>query len=828
GYVDGEFEISSTGELIIDGGEFIVENSSTSANNIYGTLSMTDGLFQIDHGLHIKSSANTYISGGMIRVGGFRANAAGTFEPTGGTLEIQTNNSGYGLIDCSAGNYLYNLNINPTGIFGGGGYLYNDLLITHNLDIPVGGLWFDGYSATVNGNTTISGGLRMVDATDVLNAGNDATDLIMWEAGSSLEFNEKGRINIFGNCTLENGVNDSISADQTIAFVGTGDQSLNNYDDATFGTVELAKPSGQLIIPASSEVTCQSYDWTSGTLTADGGSFTAQDLADIKINGTTNLYGGLIDFTQDASSAIFLCGEFNITGGTFNIRGGNSYFYWTNSDELVFNMSDGMMDIIDMSLIILNNESLTMNVTGGHIRTNSFFDNDNPGFQCNGGLFEMTGHGVNVECYEGYFNALKINGGNIFLLSDLVLHGDLMIDAGWFIDHAQEITCLGDLEINSFGNLELNSGSTIKLGNNSSFNVKWNGGFGTYGDEGDMNLITAEGAGDHYHFTVENGGFINPRYTVFERMSANGLFLDEDVYVGVQCFNNCIFREGQEGGALLTINSDESFIMDGAEFQSSAKGSNYNITKTNDDGHVTLTNYSGNFAGSAHENDPYNRIDWFTPELTVAPSVRNVTASSGTTTFNVSSNIDWTVSETTAWFSVNPMSGSNDLSITVTYDENLLLTPRSGTVTLSGDDVPDVVVTVNQAGATPELAVTPANRDVSAAAGTTTFGITSNTSWTVSESVSWFTVAPMSGSYNGTLTVNYNENTSITGRVGSITISAADVPDVIVTVSQAGADPELSVDPANRDVTAIAGSTTFDVNSNTGWTVSESVGWLSV
>ncbi len=84
-----------------------------------------------------------------------------------------------------------------------------------------------------------------------------------------------------------------------------------------------------------------------------------------------------------------------------------------------------------------------------------------------------------------------------------------------------------------------------------------------------------------------------------------------------------------------------------------------------------------------------------------------------------------------------------------------------------------------------DLAVNPFNRDVSASAGTTTFNVASNTSWTVSENIAWLSVNPVNGSGNDTLTVNYDENTSGSIRVGEITVTAdGSSPVVVVTLTQ--------------------------------------------
>jgi hypothetical protein len=56
------------------------------------------------------------------------------------------------------------------------------------------------------------------------------------------------------------------------------------------------------------------------------------------------------------------------------------------------------------------------------------------------------------------------------------------------------------------------------------------------------------------------------------------------------------------------------------------------------------------------------------------------------------------VSENAAWFSVSPASGSNNGTVTVTYQENTSTQPRSATITISGNGASNQTVTVTQEG----------------------------------------------------------------------------------------------------------------------------------
>lgn len=130
-----------------------------------------------------------------------------------------------------------------------------------------------------------------------------------------------------------------------------------------------------------------------------------------------------------------------------------------------------------------------------------------------------------------------------------------------------------------------------------------------------------------------------------------------------------------------------------------------------------------------------------------------------------------------------------------------------------------------QAGST--LSVSPSNQNVPETAGNTTFSVISNSNWTALSNQTWCTVTP-SGSGNGTITATYSANPGTTNRVAGITVSVSGLPSQTVTVTQAGAEPTLSVNPPNQDVSAEAGSTNFTVTSNSAWSAQSNALWCSV
>ena len=102
----------------------------------------------------------------------------------------------------------------------------------------------------------------------------------------------------------------------------------------------------------------------------------------------------------------------------------------------------------------------------------------------------------------------------------------------------------------------------------------------------------------------------------------------------------------------------------------------------------------------------------------------------------------------------------------------------------------------------PYLNISDETKSVSSAAGSFTFDITSNTDWTVSSTDDTnFSVAPTSGSDNGTVTVTYTENTSSDSRAATITVRyGSESKDLAVTQSGASAPGEEVTDVLTADL----------------------------
>lgn len=215
-----------------------------------------------------------------------------------------------------------------------------------------------------------------------------------------------------------------------------------------------------------------------------------------------------------------------------------------------------------------------------------------------------------------------------------------------------------------------------------------------------------------------------------------------------------------------------------------------------------------------------------TPTLLVSPANQNVSSVAGTTVFSVTSNSDWTANSNQTWCTITP-SGSGNGNISADYSENTSGVQRLASITIEVPGLTPVVVTVTQGIPAATLTVSPSNQNVTSEAGTTSFSVSSNSSWIAESNQNWCSVTP-SGSATGTITANYEENTSLSPRIASITVTVAGLTPVVVTVTQDAAAPFLMATPPNQDVNYVAGSTNFNISSNLAWTALSNQGWCTV
>jgi hypothetical protein len=184
------------------------------------------------------------------------------------------------------------------------------------------------------------------------------------------------------------------------------------------------------------------------------------------------------------------------------------------------------------------------------------------------------------------------------------------------------------------------------------------------------------------------------------------------------------------------------------------------------------------------------QVTFTTSFLTVTPTSNNVAKESGSKEFTITSNIDWQVTSDQTWCTLSATGGKGNGSITATFTENKEVPQRTATITFTGTGVASQTAIITQTGTEPPvLTITPENQNVTNKAGTTTFTITSNVTWTASSDQTWCTITNTSGVGNGNLTINYEANTTNSQRIANLSITGLGLAAKTVTVTQQSALP---------------------------------------
>ena len=603
----GKPALYPTSHLAIGTGSFTYHDFSIPRNLLlYGTLTIISGTFHaVNNSLTVMPGSVNNISGGEIICTGINAVEPGTFQPAGGTVQIDQNYAGANYsLNVSSGNWFRNLIVNmdyPLSVI-----LYNDLLVKGFLKIQSG--IFDvsesNLTVTIEGN---------------------------WinEVGPA-HFNER------------NG---------EVIFAGSGLQFCVYTEE--FNTIVLNKPGNVLRINNSgTTLTTDHYEWISGGIEVLNGTFTALDLIN---NGIFGSYlcqtGGVINLTN-LDGYVDLNGAITITGGEMNVYGGTITSYWPYAANASITMSSsGILDFKDRGIHLFDSPSysLSYDLAGGIIKTVGNLTCSRTDFNPAGGTFFMTGSidtGIQLAPPNNLYNLtidktalrgveeretvistetslrerdpeiadlsnLMFNNRSnmVYLSNNLNVTGSINIDNGIFNSNGHDLLCLSSVNVNNNSTLKVLEGSTLSFGNDNFLNVNNTGRLEVIGSYGNMSTIS--GVTGYYFFNVQSGGTIAAEYAIFENMRPEGLNIMNGSIVDLDYpLNNSIFRNGISGGTLLTLNNSQDLTIENAYFPTNTWSGANNVKKTADQGLVNFHDSTGEFQGAAYENDPYDRIFW--------------------------------------------------------------------------------------------------------------------------------------------------------------------------------------------------------------------------
>ena len=89
--------------------------------------------------------------------------------------------------------------------------------------------------------------------------------------------------------------------------------------------------------------------------------------------------------------------------------------------------------------------------------------------------------------------------------------------------------------------------------------------------------------------------------------------------------------------------------------------------------------------------------NWPNPNIIVNPNTFNFPFSGGTQTSILTAKMDWTVEANQSWISITPSNGNTNETLSITTQPNTGTVPRSGKITITGNDGTFKTITVSQA-----------------------------------------------------------------------------------------------------------------------------------
>ena len=191
-------------------------------------------------------------------------------------------------------------------------------------------------------------------------------------------------------------------------------------------------------------------------------------------------------------------------------------------------------------------------------------------------------------------------------------------------------------------------------------------------------------------------------------------------------------------------------------------------------------------------------------KLEVSPtSPSTVKGEGGTLSFQLSSNLNWSVSSSESWITLNTNEGNGNSSVTATISANGSSSTRSATLTFSGKEgnASPVKITVSQeAGG---ISVSPTTPQLLSEKGSTvTLTVTATGKWSLSGCPDWLHTSATDGVGNTSivLTALSANDMSDEDRQATLTFTSNGMTATAVVSQKAGCPPGLRVETSNMTI----------------------------
>lgn len=686
--VHGRFSMASTGAIHINGGSFVADapnHPDKGWEYIDGNITMSSGLFEITYNsINLGSISTTAISGGTMRTGGaFSAGYAGTFQPTGGVVEVIGSQPDCNLY-CGNGNYFHDLLINRSTV-SPVVFQWYDVSVKNNFTILSGALTPNNYTFFVGGNWSNAVGTAGFEegTGTVVFDGANAADILTTETFYNLSLNKTyaafDALEVMQDVTVTN--------------------DLHLID----GSMKLRNPADLIV---------------AGNLTID---------LNAGLNASDS-YGPLVVVGKNWSNAnTSYAAEYGFYPGNYStvtFNGAADQMLTTSCTQETFNN----LIVYKSAGRFRSNDNLL--ATGNAEITNGMWEDNIPGLThtiygdltvqpsgvlntaANQNTFEFAGSRHSILTYSGatgYFHHLFINkdiGYSVTQVGNTSCQnaGNLTVDNGYYFLNGYMLIITGDIAVNSAAYLSLAPASTLVLLNTKSLNVNSGGRLEINGTAGSQATIRSNvPATARYALNVNSGGTIAADYCMFNNMGVNGVNIAAGSTVDLaHAFKGCTFQDGAAGGTLLTINNAQTLTIRNAIFPNNTWGGASNVSKTLNSGHVYFVDFTGGFSGETNDNDAFNLIDWVETLTATAtatpgnicpgsPSQLNVTRTGGLTPFTYLWSPSAGLSNPAIINPVATPAGSTTYSVTVT---DALGTTASGSIPVTVSPVLPVSVSI--------------------------------------------------------------------------------------------------------------------------------------
>ena len=201
-------------------------------------------------------------------------------------------------------------------------------------------------------------------------------------------------------------------------------------------------------------------------------------------------------------------------------------------------------------------------------------------------------------------------------------------------------------------------------------------------------------------------------------------------------------------------------------------------------------------------------------------------AAGETLSISINSNTNWKFKNCPSWIQLSQSSGKGNVDVTITANDNPSTNQRSGEIIITQDGMDiGATLTITQKGKT--LDVSPQSLSFGDTPSSSSINISADDSWEIKNDNNWISITPSSGKGNATITVSVTDNELEESRQGTISVSMLD-KTIYVSISQTARVFSVDIDKADLIFPASGGDISFNITSNTNWTLSDYPSWLTL